>query len=42
LTTSPTLTADNTNKCMAVTSGAKTTTNIRWVCTLQTSEVTYA
>jgi hypothetical protein len=42
LTTSPTLTADNTNKCMAVTSGAKTATNIRWVCTLQTSEVTYA
>ena len=42
LTTSPTLTADNTNKCMAVTSGAKTATNIRWVCTLQTSELTYA
>jgi hypothetical protein len=42
LTTSPTLTADNTNKCMAVTSGAKTATNIRWVCTLQTSELIYA
>ena len=42
LTTSPTLTADNTNKCMAVTSGSKTATNIRWVCTLQTSELTYA
>jgi hypothetical protein len=42
LTTSPTLTADNTNKCMAITSGAKTATNIRWVATTQTSEVTYA
>jgi hypothetical protein len=42
LTTSPTLTADATNLCMAVTSGAKTATNIRWVCTLQTSELIYA
>ena len=42
LTTSPTLTADNTLKCLKVTSGAKTATNIRWVCTLQASEITYA
>jgi hypothetical protein len=41
LTTSPTLTANNTNKGLTVTSGAKTATNIRWVATIQTSEITY-
>jgi hypothetical protein len=42
LTTAPTLTADNTNKALAVTSGAKTATNIKWLCTLQATELTYA
>jgi hypothetical protein len=42
LTTAPTLAADNTNKGLTVTSGAKTTTNIRWVCTLRSTEVVYA
>jgi hypothetical protein len=41
LGTAPTLTADNTNKALAVTSGAKTTTNIRWVCSLRYTEITY-
>jgi hypothetical protein len=42
LTTQPTFTADNINKALAVTSGAKATTNIRWVCNLDSVEVTYA
>jgi hypothetical protein len=42
LTTEPTYTADNTNKGLAITSGAKLTTNIRWVCNLDSVEVTYA
>lgn len=42
LNTAPTLAADNTNKGLTVTSGAKTTTNIRWVCTLRSTEVVYA
>lgn len=42
LDTAPTLAADNTNKGLTVTSGAKTTTNIRWVCTLRSTEVIYA
>ena len=42
LTTQPTFTADNTNKALTVTSGAKATTNIRWVCNLDSVEVTYA
>jgi len=42
LNTAPALAADNTNKGLTVTSGAKTTTNIRWVCTLRTTEVVYA
>lgn len=41
LTTAPTVTADNTNKALAITSGAKTSTVIRWVCTLQSCEITY-
>ena len=42
LDTAPTLAADNTNKGLTVTSGAKTTTNIRWVCTLRSTENLYA
>jgi len=42
LDTAPTLAADNTNKGLTVTSGSKTTTNIRWVCTLRTTEVLFA
>jgi len=42
LNTAPALAADNTNKGLTVTSGAKTTTNIRWVCTLRSTEVVYA
>jgi hypothetical protein len=42
LDTAPSLAADNTNKGLTVTSGAKTTTNIRWVCTLRTTEVVFA
>lgn len=42
LTTAPTLAADNTNKGLTVTSGAKLTTNIRWVCTLRSTENLYA
>ena len=42
LTTQPTFTADNTNKGLTVTSGAKLTTSIRWVCNLDSVEVTYA
>lgn len=42
LTTAPTLTADTTYAALKVTSGAKTATNIRWVCTLQTSQLVYA
>lgn len=41
LTTIPTVTADNTNKALAVTSGAKTATVIKWVCTVQSCEITY-
>jgi hypothetical protein len=42
LTGAATLAADNTNKGLTVTSGYKTATNIRWVCTIRTSEVSYA
>lgn len=42
LDTAPSLAADNTNKGLTVTSGAKTTTNIRWVCTLRSTENLYA
>lgn len=42
LTTEPTFTADSTNKALAVTSGAKVTTNIRWVMNIDSVEVTYA
>jgi hypothetical protein len=42
LTTQPTFTADNINKALTVTSGAKATTDIRWVCNLDSVEVTYA
>jgi hypothetical protein len=42
LTTQPTFTADNTNKALAVTSGAKLTTSIRWLCNLDSVEVIYA
>lgn len=42
LDTAPALAADNTRKGLTVTSGAKTTTNIRWVCTLRSTEVIYA
>jgi hypothetical protein len=38
----PTFTADNTNKGLAVTSGYKSATNIRWVCNIDSVEVTYA
>lgn len=37
----PTFTADNTNKALTVTSGYKTSTNIRWVCNLWSTEVIY-
>ena len=37
-----TLSADTTNGGLAVTATGAATTNIRWVATLQTSEVTYA
>lgn len=39
---SPTIAVDNTNKGVTITSGYKSATNIRWVATLNTSEVTYA
>lgn len=42
LTTQPTFTADNTNKALAVTSGAKSATNIRWVANIDSVEVTYS
>ncbi len=42
LTTQPTFTANSASSALTVTSGAKATTNIRWVCTLQTAEVIYA
>lgn len=42
LTTAPTLLADNTNKGLTVTSGAKTATNIRWCATLHSTELVYA
>jgi hypothetical protein len=35
----PTFTADNTNKGLAVTSGYKSATNIRWVCNIDSVEV---
>jgi len=38
----PTFTADNTNKALAVTSGYKSATNIRWVANIDSVEVTYA
>lgn len=40
--TAPTLAADNTNKGLTVNSGFNAATNIRWVCYLQTAELTYA
>lgn len=42
LTTAPVLAADNTNKCLAVTSGAKTATSIRWAASIRQTELTYA
>lgn len=36
------VTADTTNGCLAVTATGAAATNIRWVATVQTSEVTYA
>lgn len=42
LDTVPTFTADNTNKALAVTSGYKAATTIRWVCNLDSVEVTHA
>lgn len=42
LTTAPTLSIDTTNKALSVKSGNKTATNIRWVCQITSSEVTYA
>jgi hypothetical protein len=38
---SPTITVDNTNKGIAITSGYKTSTGIRWVAVVNTAEVTY-
>lgn len=38
----PTIAVDNTNKGVTITSGYKSATSIRWVATLNTSEVTYA
>jgi hypothetical protein len=38
----PTFTADSTNKALAITSGYKAATNIRWVMNIDTAEVTYA
>jgi hypothetical protein len=38
---SPTITVDNTNKGVAITSGYKTSTGIRWVAVVNTAEVTY-
>jgi hypothetical protein len=40
--TAPTLAADNTNKGLTVNSGFNAATNIRWVCEIKTSELTYA
>jgi hypothetical protein len=42
LTTAPTIAVDNTNKGVTITSGLKTGSYLRWVATLNTSEVTYA
>ena len=38
----PTIAVDNTNKGVTITSGYKSATNIRWVATVNTSEVLYA
>jgi hypothetical protein len=38
----PTFTADNTNKALAVTSGYKSATSIRWFCSIDSIEVVYA
>lgn len=38
----PTIAVDNTNKGITITSGYKSATNIRWVATINTSEVIYA
>ena len=38
----PTFTADSTNKALAVTSGYKAATSIRWVCNIDSVEVTHA
>lgn len=37
--TAPILTADNTNKCLRVTSGTSTAAAIRWVCVLESVKV---
>jgi hypothetical protein len=37
----PTIAVDNTNKGVTITSGYKAATSIRWVATVNTSEVTY-
>lgn len=42
LTAAPALSADNTNKALTITSGYKAATNIRWSCTLHSTELTYA
>ena len=42
LDAAPTIAVDNTNKGVTITSGYKAATNIRWVATVNTSEVTYA
>jgi hypothetical protein len=42
LTTEPTFTADSTNKALAITSGAKLTTTIKWSCNVDTVEVIFA
>jgi hypothetical protein len=42
LTASPTFSIDNTNKALAVVSGYKTSTNVRWVGTFSTTELIYA
>jgi hypothetical protein len=38
---SPTIAVDNTNKGVTITSGYKSATSIRWVATVNTSEVVY-
>lgn len=40
--TAPTIAADNTNKGLTVNSGFLAATNTRWVCTIDSTELTYA